>query len=134
MAPGNASGNATLSNAQTRSNYYFLANLDVQNAAAQGAVATLGASITDGIGSGTDANRRWPNDLAFRLAHSGRTVGVLNQGISGNRLLADGAGQSAANRFDRDVLPSPTSNGSSSPTTRSTTWAATAPARRPASN
>ncbi|GAB3871103.1 hypothetical protein GCM10027610_134020 [Dactylosporangium cerinum] len=104
VVPGNAAGNATLSGAQIRTNYFFLTNLDVQNAAATGAVATLGASITDGIGSGTDANRRWPNDLAVRLAQSGRTVGVLNQGISGNRLLADGAGQSAANRFERDVL------------------------------
>jgi alpha-L-fucosidase 2 len=29
---------------------------------------------------------------------------VLNQGISGNRLLVEGAGDSAESRFDRDVL------------------------------
>jgi lysophospholipase L1-like esterase len=107
VAAGNVAANATLSGAQTRGNYFFLTNLDVQNTAAEGAVATLGASITDGIGSGGDANRRWPNDLAVRLNQAGRTIGVLNQGISGNRLLADGAGQSAANRFERDVLSQP---------------------------
>ncbi len=29
---------------------------------------------------------------------------MLNQGISGNRLLADGSGDSALKRFDRDAL------------------------------
>ncbi|HEY2672088.1 MAG TPA: GDSL-type esterase/lipase family protein [Rugosimonospora sp.] len=107
IASGDVSANASLGGAQTTGSYYFLANLDVQNAAAAGAVVALGASITDGFGSSSDANHRWPNDLASRLASSGRTVGVLNQGISGNRLLVDGAGQSALNRFGRDVLAQP---------------------------
>ena len=107
VSAGDVAGSATLASPQTNGSYYFLANLDVQNAAAEGAVATLGASITDGVGSPGDANRRWPNDLAIRLNGAGRTIGVLNQGISGNRLLADGAGQSAPNRFSRDVLSQP---------------------------
>ncbi|MFC4586721.1 GDSL-type esterase/lipase family protein [Sphaerisporangium corydalis] len=107
IASGDVSGNASLSGAQQTGSYYFLANVDVQNAASQGAVVTLGASITDGVGSANNANHRWPNRLASRLIDSGRTVGVLNQGISGNRLLADGAGQSAPHRFDRDVLNQP---------------------------
>jgi lysophospholipase L1-like esterase len=107
LAAGNQSANATLTGAQTNGSYYFLANLDVQNPAAEGAVVTLGASITDGIGSGSDVNRRWPNRLATNLTNAGRTIGVLNQGISGNKLLQDGAGQSALNRFDRDVLNQP---------------------------
>ncbi|WP_326559750.1 GDSL-type esterase/lipase family protein [Micromonospora sp. NBC_01796] len=107
VAAGNQSGSATLTGAQTNGSYYFLANLDVQNPAAEGAVVTLGASITDGIGSGFDVNRRWPNHLARNLASAGRTIGVLNQGISGNKLLQDGAGQSALKRFDRDVLNQP---------------------------
>ncbi len=106
-ASGDVAGNATLTNPSTAGSYFFLTNLDVQNAAALGAVVTLGASITDGVGSNTDDNRRWPNDLATRLVNSGRTVGVLNQGISGNDLLQDGAGQSAINRFSRDVLSQP---------------------------
>jgi lysophospholipase L1-like esterase len=107
IASGNVGGSATLSGAQTTQSYYFLTNLDVQNSAAEGAVATLGASITDGIASSSDHNRRWPNDLAVRLANAGRTIGVLNQGISGNQLLVDGAGQSALHRFQRDVLSQP---------------------------
>jgi lysophospholipase L1-like esterase len=106
-ASGDVAGNATLSNAQTNGSYTFLSGLDVRNAAATGAVVTLGASITDGIASAGDANRRWSNDLAVRLVQSGRTVGVLNEGISGNALLHDGAGQSAINRFQRDVLDQP---------------------------
>ncbi|WP_344610089.1 GDSL-type esterase/lipase family protein [Dactylosporangium salmoneum] len=104
VAAGDVAGSASLAGAQTRTNYFFLTGLDVQNAAAEGAVVALGASITDGVGSGANANRRWPDDLAARLRAAGRSIGVLNEGISGNRLLADGAGPSAANRFDRDVL------------------------------
>jgi lysophospholipase L1-like esterase len=107
VAGGDVSANATLTGASTNGSYAFLSNLDVQNTAAEGSVVTLGASITDGVASAQDDNRRWPNDLAKRLSDSGRTVGVLNQGISGNKLLTDGAGQSALNRFDRDVTGQP---------------------------
>jgi lysophospholipase L1-like esterase len=110
IASGDVSGNATLSGAQTTNSYFFLTNLNVQNTAAQGAVVAFGASITDGYASTTDGNERWPNDLAVRLANSGRTIGVLNQGISGNRLLVDASGssgQSALDRFNRDVLSQP---------------------------
>jgi lysophospholipase L1-like esterase len=107
IASGDVSGAATLANPQTTGSYYLLANLDVQNPDALGAVVTLGASITDGYASVQDANHRWPDFLAIRLNAAGLTVGVLNQGISGNDLLADGAGQSALNRFARDVIAQP---------------------------
>jgi hypothetical protein len=51
IASGDVSGNATLSGAQTTNSYFFLSNLNVQNSAAQGAVVTFGASITDGYAS-----------------------------------------------------------------------------------
>jgi lysophospholipase L1-like esterase len=98
---GNMVSSATLAGAQTNGSYYFLSNLDVLNSAAEGAVVALGASITDGYKAASDANRRWPNDLAVRLAMGGRVVGVLNQGIS-----ADGV-KNAVARFDRDVLSQP---------------------------
>ncbi|NMO53684.1 GDSL family lipase [Actinoplanes sp. TBRC 11911] len=107
VAAGDVSSHATLTNPTTNGEYNLLSGLDVQNSAATGSVVTLGASITDGIGSLSDANRRWPNDLAVRLNQAGRTVGVLNEGISGNALLHDGSGQSAVNRFTRDVLQQP---------------------------
>lgn len=73
-------------------------------------IVTLGDSITDGVGSSAEANKRWPDLLAARLIarDKGKVQwGVVNQGISGNRLNADGAGQSAQTRFDRDVLSVP---------------------------
>ena len=67
---------------------------------------TLGDSITDGAQSTPDSNQRWPDELARRLQadpHS-RHLSVLNEGISGNKILLDGAGPNALARFDRDVL------------------------------
>ncbi|MBM2618469.1 SGNH/GDSL hydrolase family protein [Actinoplanes sp. LDG1-06] len=104
VAAGNQATKATLTGAQTFDNYAFLAGVDVQNPASEGAVVMLGASITDGFDSTFAENRRWPDQLARRLLAANRNVGVLNAGISGNMLLKDGAGQSQVNRFDRDVL------------------------------
>jgi len=107
VAIGDVSANVTLAGVAQMGAYYFIANLDVRNPAAEGAIVTLGASITDGIASAPNSNRRWPNDLAVRLTNGGRTIGVLNQGISGNQLLTDGAGQAGLHRFQRDVLSQP---------------------------
>jgi lysophospholipase L1-like esterase len=72
------------------------------------AIVTFGDSITDGVGSTLDADRRWPDQLAERLLQrGGRAVYVSNQGISGNRVLNDGFGVAALARFDRDVLATP---------------------------
>jgi alpha-L-fucosidase 2 len=73
----------------------------------RGSVVTLGASITEGAGSTQGTNRSWPSVLAARLADEGMNIAVLNKGISGNRLLAEGAGPSALSRFGRDVLEQP---------------------------
>jgi lysophospholipase L1-like esterase len=100
-AAGNVASNAALPGAQTNGSYFFLSNLDVLNPRAEGAVVALGASITDGYISPSDANRRWPNDLAVRLANANRAIGVLNEGISGDGVA------NAVSRFDRDVLSQP---------------------------
>jgi lysophospholipase L1-like esterase len=94
--------------AQTLAQRAFLSGVAVQSARAK-AVVVLGDSISDGVGSTAGANRRWPDLLAERLnARGGGTHwGVVNQGISGNRVLADGAGASALARLDRDVLSVP---------------------------
>ena len=67
---------------------------------------TFGDSITDGARSTPDANRSWPSILAERLVANKATanLAVLNQGISGNRLVRDGTAANALARFDRDVL------------------------------
>lgn len=83
----------------------FITGIEVRNPAAGGAIVAFGDSITDGVGSTPGANRRWPDLLAERLAaRGGARFGVVNHGISGNRVLNSGAGESALARFDRDVL------------------------------
>jgi lysophospholipase L1-like esterase len=89
--------------------WFFLDAIAVRAARGIGAVATLGDSITDGFGSTLDANRRWPDFLARRLARRGGPVqGVLNEGIDGNEILRDfdccGGNPNAQSRLDRDVL------------------------------
>jgi lysophospholipase L1-like esterase len=86
----------------------FISGIDVETARNGRAIVVLGDSISDGVGSSMDANQRWPDLLANRLnARGAAGWGVVNMGISGNRLLSDGAGQSALARFDRDVLSTP---------------------------
>ncbi|MEV6126595.1 SGNH/GDSL hydrolase family protein [Streptomyces violaceusniger] len=92
----------------TTGSWFYLDAATVRTSAATGAVVALGDSITDGWQSTTDLNRRWPDYLARRLQKAATGVrGVANEGISGNKVLADGAGQSALNRLDRDVLSHP---------------------------
>jgi len=70
-----------------------------------GTVVVLGDSITDGNGATVDANARWPDYLAARLAP--HNMAVVNAGISGARLLRDQMGVNALARFERDVLGQP---------------------------
>jgi lysophospholipase L1-like esterase len=83
----------------------FISGVEVQTSGR--AVVVLGDSISDGIGSTADANHRWPDHLAERLHERGSGFGVVNMGISGNRVLSGGLGDSALARFDRDVLSVP---------------------------
>ncbi|MDN3024349.1 SGNH/GDSL hydrolase family protein [Streptomyces sp. S.PB5] len=91
---------------ETIGSWFYLDAVSVR--ADAGAVVALGDSITDGWQSTTDLNRRWPDYLARRLQKSDNAVkGVANEGIAGNKVLADGPGQSALHRLDRDVLSQP---------------------------
>src|SRR5690606_1180217 len=92
----------------TRS-FAWVESVVVEASGLVGTVVALGDSITDGDTSTVGANRRWPDVLAQRLLDQPETkqLGVMNEGISGNRLLADGSGVSALARFDRDVLAQP---------------------------
>ena len=89
---------------KTTHSWYWLSGIEVLASARTAAVVTLGDSITDGAASTLDANHRWPDVLAETLAKNGAALGVLNEGISGNRLLHDVAGMNALARFDADVL------------------------------
>jgi lysophospholipase L1-like esterase len=80
----------------------FLSEIFVDAQPGARAVVTFGDSITDGDGSTIDGNLRWPDNLAKRL--SDRKIAVLNQGISGAKVLSDRMGVNALARFERDVL------------------------------
>ena len=113
--------------AKTIHSWPFLTGVDVTASSHGAAIVAFGSSLTDGDGSTLDANRRWPDLLAERLQkETGRNaeIGVLNEGIIGNRLLSDsrsprqaggpfGAvleqlgptlGQAGLARFERDAL------------------------------
>jgi lysophospholipase L1-like esterase len=85
--------------------WFLIARVEVTAPTNTIGLVAFGDSITDGARSTTDTNNRWPDVLAKRLAaRKGTPVAVLNAGISGNRVLGDGAGISALARFDKDVL------------------------------
>ncbi|ONM47636.1 SGNH/GDSL hydrolase family protein [Nocardia donostiensis] len=86
--------------------WYYLAGIEVFGAPNRDGVVTFGDSLTDGAGAGIDADNRYPDALADRLAVTDRPRAVLNNGIGGNRIVSDSdyVGQRAATRFRRDVL------------------------------
>ena len=88
--------------------WYFLSGIDVVAPARTGVLVAFGDSVIDGGGSGLDANGRYPDRLAAELHAGGAEMAVVNQGISGNRLIAAGPTQPAAiDRVERDVLSVP---------------------------
>jgi lysophospholipase L1-like esterase len=106
LKSGNEVSAANLPGTETMAHWYFLNNIDVQENQPAGAIVAFGDSITDGRGSGTDKNDRWPDDLAQRLQTGSamNNTSVLNEGIGGNCVLRNGLGPTALARFDRDVL------------------------------
>lgn len=106
LQAGNVVSAATLSTASKTEHWYILSGLDVAAEEPAKAVVILGDSLTDGRGSTTNEQNRWPDALAKRLQANTATtkVGVLNQGIGGNAVLSGGLGPTAQRRFDGDVL------------------------------
>jgi len=110
IAAGNGTTTSELEDAQIIRSWCFLQGIEVRPEKKDAAaVVTLGDSITDGAHSTIDANDRYPDYLALRLHTNRKTahVAVLNEGISGGRVLYEGHGPSALQRFDRDVLAQP---------------------------
>jgi lysophospholipase L1-like esterase len=106
LAPGDMAGAPELPDALTTEHWYTITGIDVVAAPSAAAVAVLGNSITDGRGSTTDGNDRWPDLLARRLQSDPRTadIAVLNSGIGGNCVLRPCLGPAGLERLDRDVL------------------------------
>jgi len=105
---GDFTGLPDFATARTTNSWYFLSGVQVLAPADTGVIVAFGDSITDGATSTNNADASWPSMLAKRLNDAGVTnLAVINEGISGNRVLADGAGVSVLARFERDVLAQP---------------------------
>jgi lysophospholipase L1-like esterase len=115
---GDSMAQVQLPVAKTIHSWPFLTGVDVEASARGASIVAFGSSLTDGDGTTPNTNRRWPDVLAERLLKGPdrkSEMGVLNEGIIGNRLLYDsperadnpfGAalGQAGLARFERDVL------------------------------
>ena len=95
---GDAHRAADLPGATPVDHWYLISGVEVESAAS--ALVIVGDSLTDGRGSTTNGNDRWPDQL---FALRPRTA-VLNQAAGGNRVLNDGLGPNVLARLDRDVL------------------------------
>ena len=107
--------------------WYFLAGIDAWLPRSHSALVIVGDSITDGRGSTTDGDDRWPDQLVSRLqansngyknsngnsnnndhddgtATTAAAVSVINEAAGGNRVVMDGIGPNALGRVDRDVV------------------------------
>ena len=109
ISPGDTTGAASMLEPTTTGSYLWLRSVDVVASTQDFAIACLGDSITDGYGTTADKDQAWPTLLAARFISqkTGPRVAVINEGISGNQILRDGAGVSALARLDRDVLSEP---------------------------
>lgn len=109
VSKGNTTASPSLQHPDQITSYLWLSSIDVQTKPGAFSIVALGDSITDGFRTSMDGDHAWPTLLAKRLlqAKTALPVSVLNQGVSGNEVLRDGAGVSALARFDRDVLSRP---------------------------
>jgi len=100
---------APVSGSGKTDHWYFLSAIDAWLPDNHVAFAIVGDSITDGRGSTTNGNNRWPDQLLARMRSSPSTspISVLNQAAGGNRILNDGLGPSALSRLERDVISHP---------------------------
>ncbi len=103
---GNLIESADLTDALQTDHWYILDSIDVPADESKAALIILGDSITDGRGSGTNRQNRWPDELFRRLNENSETAGiaVLNMGLGGNCVLRECLGPAALKRFSSDVL------------------------------
>jgi lysophospholipase L1-like esterase len=110
ISDGNQAAAATLHEPLIAGAYFWLRGLSVEATdAASGTIVALGDSITEGYATTAGAHHSWPELLAGRLQRDPRLSGwgVVNAGISGNRVLRPGAGDAMLARLDADVLTRP---------------------------
>jgi lysophospholipase L1-like esterase len=107
--PGDFASAVAMPVGKITDDWYFVCGVDVLASREAGGIVALGDSLTDANISTLDAFCRWPDQLSRRLQAraGGRPMGVMNQGLGGNRILHDIRGDSGLRRFDRDVLVQP---------------------------
>ena len=107
--PGDFANSVMMPVGSITGDWFFVSGVDVLASSETGGVVAVGDSLTDANISTLDAHCRWPSQLARRLQarRSGRPMGVMNQGLGGNRILHDIRGDSGLRRFDRDVIAQP---------------------------
>lgn len=105
IRPGNTVWEPSMAAGVGTEHWYAVAGIDVV-APEAAAVAILGNSITDGRGSTTNGNDRWPDMLSRRLRGdvASRQVAVLNLGMGGNCVLRACLGPAGLGRYQRDIL------------------------------
>ena len=103
LVEGNGSD---FSKAKKTNHWYTICGIDVVGNKNTRAVAILGNSITDGRGSTTNMQDRWPDNLSRALLDNAKTkdVAMLNLGIGGNCVLRGGLGPTGSSRFTRDIM------------------------------
>ncbi|MBL0939088.1 MAG: beta galactosidase jelly roll domain-containing protein [Gemmatimonadaceae bacterium] len=106
LQSGDHTADASMPDAVRTEHWYLLSGIDVVAGPQVASVAIIGNSITDGRGSTTDKNNRWPDQLSKRLQAAAdlKHVAVLNAGIGGNCVLRACLGPSALDRIERDVF------------------------------
>jgi lysophospholipase L1-like esterase len=107
VGAGNVADSETFEATTTFPSRIWLSGVAVEAGPEARSIVLFGDSITDGDGSSLDQNNRYPDQLAERIMPLGAEVAILNEGISGARVLRDRMGDNALARFDRDVLSHP---------------------------
>jgi lysophospholipase L1-like esterase len=109
IAAGDQTAAPTLTGAREVRSYFWLSGVEAAVTQPSSLIVAFGDSITDGFATTPGRHNSWPEILAQRLRARGGSPqwSVINMGISGNRVLRDGAGASGLARFDRDVLSRP---------------------------
>ena len=104
--PGNHAGEAIWPAAGRAQSPGLASGVDVDTAAPRQVLVAFGDSITEGACVTEGTHRDYPEELSLLLAarRDDQSWVVINSGISGNRLLHDGAGEKALARFGRDAL------------------------------
>ncbi len=103
---GNALSSIFMTGNTATDHWYNISAIDVLAPDSSACIAVLGNSITDGLGSTLNLQNRWTDHFSEALLENNATnnLGILNMGITGNCVLNDVRGTSAAYRYDRDIL------------------------------